>query len=69
MRLIVLCLYLRILIFVATAPFPPQLALQPPWNLSTNSRVLVLPHPTIPVPFSPFLQIPIDNAAAHAPPA
>ena len=52
-----------------TVPLPPQLPLQPPRHLRTNTRVLVLPHPAIPIPFPAFLQIPINDAAAHALPA
>ena len=31
--------------------------------------MLVLPHPAIPIPFPTLLQVPVDDAAAHALPA
>jgi hypothetical protein len=52
-----------------TTTTPPQFPLQSPRNLSTNPRMLILPHAPIPIPFPPLFQIPIDNASAYAPPA
>lgn len=52
-----------------TTTISPQLPLQPPRNLSTNTRMLILPHPTIPIPLSPLFQIPIDDTSTHPSPA